>query len=141
MHKKIQQLNLRVCLRSGLQLPFFANILLSYPQLPILIAADSGISSLSIFSSLPTPLISLSFLFLFPSFFPIFMLISPSLSHLHSYLSLSIPSSFLSCLFEGERCSLIETEAGNKANMLAGVLADIDKQIVDLEILIREKER
>ena len=48
---------------------------------------------------------------------------------------------FYFVIFEGERCSLIETEAGNKANMLAGVLADIDQQIVDLEILIREKER
>jgi hypothetical protein len=36
---------------------------------------------------------------------------------------------------------LIETDAGNKADMLAGVLKDIDSQIAELEVIIREKER
>ena len=87
----------------------------------------------------------------FPLFAPHFLSSLSFSLFLSLSLSLSLPLSlFLSSLSlflslaqscVGERCSLIETEAGNRANMLAGVLADIDKQIVDLEILIKEKER
>lgn len=41
----------------------------------------------------------------------------------------------------GEKCALIETEARNNANMLANVLANIDVQIKQLEVTIKEKER
>jgi hypothetical protein len=41
----------------------------------------------------------------------------------------------------GERCAMIETEARNNANMLAGVLADLDNQIKALEEAIKQKER
>eukprot|EP00596_Hydrurales_sp_CCMP1899_P005227 CAMPEP_0119050078 /NCGR_PEP_ID=MMETSP1177-20130426/68072_1 /TAXON_ID=2985 /ORGANISM="Ochromonas sp, Strain CCMP1899" /LENGTH=726 /DNA_ID=CAMNT_0007028065 /DNA_START=291 /DNA_END=2471 /DNA_ORIENTATION=- len=41
----------------------------------------------------------------------------------------------------GEKCAMIEMEARNNANMLAGVLANIDIQIKQLEVTIKEKER
>jgi kinesin family protein 5 len=41
----------------------------------------------------------------------------------------------------GERCALIETEVRDNGNMLAGVLAQLDTQIAELEGLIRTKER
>jgi hypothetical protein len=41
----------------------------------------------------------------------------------------------------GERCSLIETEARNNANLLAAVLRDLDRRISELEQKIKEKER
>jgi kinesin family protein 5 len=41
----------------------------------------------------------------------------------------------------GERCSLIETEARNNANLLAAVLRDLDNRINILEQQIKDKER
>ena len=47
----------------------------------------------------------------------------------------------VSSLRFGERCSLVESEAKNNADMLAGVLANIDKQIKELEEVIVVRER
>jgi kinesin family protein 5 len=47
----------------------------------------------------------------------------------------------LAALRFGERCALVETEAKNRANLLAGVLAKIEAEIVNLEKLIVQKER
>lgn len=41
----------------------------------------------------------------------------------------------------GERCAGVEVQARNNASVLAGILADLDKQIAQLEALILQKER
>ena len=41
----------------------------------------------------------------------------------------------------GERCALIENEVRNQANMIAGLLANLDNEIAELEATIRSKER
>ena len=80
-----------------------------------------------------------------PSPFFSYFFSSPFLSSFSSFPYLYIFSFFFflffSFFFLGERCALIETEARNKANMLAGVLRDIENQISDLEIIIKEKEK
>ena len=83
----------------------------------------------------PHPLLSSPTSFLLLFLFFLFLL-----SLFHIFLSFFF-FLFFSFLFLGERCALIETEARNKANMLAGVLRDIENQISDLEIIIKEKEK
>ena len=41
----------------------------------------------------------------------------------------------------GEKCALIENEARNQANIIAGLLANLDNEIVALEATIKSKER
>lgn len=47
----------------------------------------------------------------------------------------------VSTLRFGEKCALVETSTRNNATMLAGVLANIDKQIAELEAKILANER
>ena len=50
-------------------------------------------------------------------------------------------SETMAALRFGERCALIENEARNQANMIAGLLANLDNEIAELEATIRSKER
>ena len=82
---------------------------------------------------------------MFASFFySLIYLFATSPTLLSPPLPLSLPPPLyltLPLTLLGERCALIETDAGNKASMLAGVLRDIDSQVSELEVTIKLKER